>query len=97
MMAFLAKLVIKPGARLAFEKAQIELRKLTYEHEPDTLMYEFLQSRDDENTYLVFAKFKNHEAFEYHQKTEFHDRLVPPIMEALSEEMELTFYDGVGD
>jgi quinol monooxygenase YgiN len=93
MMGFIAKLTVKPEARTAFEQAQIELRRLTYENEPDTPVYEMLQSREDPNVYMVVATFKDQAAFELHQKTSFHEALVPPILAALSKDMELSFYD----
>ena len=96
MMSFIAKLVIKPEARAEFEKAQTELRQLTLAREPDAYVYEFLKSRDDENTYMVVATFKDQAAFDHHMKIDFHDRLVPPIVAALAGELELKFYDGLG-
>jgi hypothetical protein len=47
----------------------------------------------------VYARFKDAAAFEYHQKTPFHDRLVPPILDCLeggAAGMDLHFYDWVG-
>ncbi len=93
MKGFIAKLVIKPEARAEFERLQIELRRLTYENEPGTPVYEFMRSQDDPNTYMVVATFKDEAAFQTHQASSFHDDLVPPILESLSKDMELTFYD----
>jgi len=97
MTAFVAKLVIKPEKREEFERLQIELRELTYKHEPDTPVYEFIRSRDDPNTYLVVSTFTDEAAFETHQKSDFHEDMVTPILACLAEEMELTFYDVLGD
>ena len=44
---------------------------------------------------MVVAIFKDQAAFEFHQKTSFHDAMVPPILAALSKDMELSFYDVV--
>lgn len=93
MMAFVATLKIRPEQRETFEKASIELRQLTYKHEPNTPFYEMLQSRDDKDTYLIVATFKDQAAFDFHMKTDFHERLVPPILAALAQEMDLKFYD----
>lgn len=93
MMGFVAKLTVKPEAKAEFEKLQIELRRLTYENEPGTPVYEMLRSQEEPNVYLVVATFKDKEAFEFHQKTSFHDAMVPPILAALSKDMELSFYD----
>ncbi len=64
MKGFIAKLVVKPEARPEFERLQIELRKLTYENEPDAPVYELMRSQDDLNTYMVVAIFKDQAAFE---------------------------------
>jgi quinol monooxygenase YgiN len=93
MMGFVAKLTVKPEARAEFEELQIKLRKLTYENEPGTPVYEMLRSQDDPNIYLVIATFKDKAAFEAHQASSFHDEMVPPILAALSKDMELSFYD----
>lgn len=96
MTAFVATLVIRPEKREEFERLQSELRELTHKNEPDTPVYELIRSRDDDNTYLCIATFTNEDAFQYHQKTDFHDRLTPPILECLAEEMDLAFYDIIG-
>lgn len=96
MTAFVAKLVVKPEKRAEFERLQTELRDLTHKHEPDTPVYELIRSRDDENTFLCVATFTSEDAFQYHQTTDFHDRLVPPILDCLAEDMDLSFYDIIG-
>lgn len=96
MTAFVAKLVVKPEKSAEFERLQTELRELTHKHEPETPVYELIRSRDDEHTYLCVATFSDEDAFQYHQTTDFHERLVPPIVDCLAEEMELTFYDIIG-
>ena len=95
MLSFIAKLVIKPEARKEFESAQIELKKLTLDKEPDAFIYEFLKSKTELNTYVVVATFKDQAAFDHHMKIDFHDRLVPPILASLAGEMELKFYDSL--
>ena len=54
MTAFIAKLVIKPEMREQFEKAQTELRELTYLNEPETPVYELLKSRDNPRSISVW-------------------------------------------
>lgn len=95
MMAFVAVLKVKPEMVEQFEQAQIELSELTHAQEPDTFVYDLVRERDNPTTYICYARFKDNAAFEFHMQTEFHDRLVPPILESLAEEMELTFYDHV--
>ncbi|MEM9170834.1 MAG: antibiotic biosynthesis monooxygenase [Pseudomonadota bacterium] len=96
MTAFVAKLVVAPEKRAEFERLQIELRELTHKHEPETPVYEIIRARDEENTYLCIATFSDDDAFQYHQTTDFHDRLAPAILDCLSEEMDLGFYDILG-
>ena len=96
MTAFVAKLVVKPEKREEFERLQTELRELTHKHEPETPVYELIRSRDDENTYLCVATFTSEGAFDHHMATDFHDRLVPGILDCLAEEMDLGFYDIIG-
>ena len=96
MTAFVAKLVIKPERRADFERWQTELRDLTHRFEPETPVYELIRSRDDPNVYLCVATFTDDAAFDHHMKTEFHDRLVPGILDCLAKEMDLAFYDIVG-
>ena len=56
-----------------------------------------IRSRDDPNTYYCVATFTDEAAFEYHMATDFHDRIVPDIVDCLAEEMDLSFYDIIGD
>ena len=95
MKAFVAKLVVKPKNRGEFERLQTELRTLSLEKEPGTLVYEFLRSNDDPNTYLVVATFSDDEAFQVHQQSSFHDEYVPAIFDCLAVDMEIDFYDAL--
>lgn len=97
MTAFVAKLVVKPEKRKEFERLQTELRVLTHRHEPEAPVYELLRSRDDTNVYYCVATFTGEGAFQHHMKIDFHDRLVPGILACLAEEMDLKFFDVVGD
>ncbi len=96
MTAFVATLRVKPEKRRDFERLQTELRELTHQHEPNTPVYELIRSRDDDCVYLCIATFTNEDAFQFHQETDFHERLVPPILECLADEMDLKFFDIVG-
>jgi len=93
MTVFIATLKIKPGHETEFERLQTELSKLTHEQEPDTFVYDILRSKSAPDTYVVYARFKDEAAFQLHQATSFHDRLVPPIMETLAADMQLEFYE----
>ena len=92
---FIAKLVVKPEKVAEFEEIQKKLSDITHETEPDTLVYDFIRHREQANTYVVYARFKDDAAFETHQASPSHDELVPPILEALAEDMDLQFYDVV--
>ena len=94
-MAFMAKLVVKPEKVAEFEKLQKQLSDITHDTEPDTLVYDFIKHRDQANTYVVYSRFKDEAAFQTHQDAPTHEELVPPILEALAEEMDLQFYDVV--
>jgi quinol monooxygenase YgiN len=99
MTVFFATLRVKPGKEQEFERLQRELSRLTHESEPDTLVYDVVRRRDRPGEYAVYARFRDDAAFQLHQKTPFHDRLVPPILDCLdggAEGMELIFYDWVG-
>ncbi len=95
MIAFVATLKVKPEMVEQFEQAQTELSQLTHEHEPETFVYDLIRQQDDPSVYLCYARFKDQAAFDHHMQTEFHDRLVPPILEALADDMQLTFYDHI--
>jgi quinol monooxygenase YgiN len=93
MTVFIATLKVKPGQEAEFERLQQELSELTHESEPDTKVYDVLRSRTDPSTYVVYARFKDEAAFQLHQGTDFHERLVPPILATVAGEMDLKFYD----
>lgn len=93
--SFIAKLVAKPEKAADLEALQIELRGLVHAHEPDCELYELFKSADEPNTYFCIATFKSEAAFDHHMGIEFHDRLVPPILDCLSQEMALSFHEAV--
>lgn len=94
-MVFIAILKVKKEMVQQFEDAQRELSQLTHEHEPDTIVYDVIRQQDDPLSYVCYARFKDQAAFDHHMQTEFHDRLVPPILASLADEMQLTFYTHV--
>lgn len=96
MTCFIATLVVKPGREEEFERLQQELAKLTHEQEPDTRVYDVIRHREKPGTYVVYARFKDEAAFQYHQTTAFHERLVPPIVDCLARPFEIEFFDWVG-
>lgn len=94
-ITFIATLVVKPGMEGRLESLQRELSELTHSSEPDTLVYDVLRHRTRPSTYVVYGRFKSQQAFETHQASPFHDRLVPPILETLAQEMDLQFFDWI--
>jgi quinol monooxygenase YgiN len=90
--SFIAKLVVRPDRREEFVRLQTELKALVHEQEPDALVYELLQSDDDPDTFFCVATFKDQAAFDHHMGIDFHDRLVPPILDCLAQDMELSFH-----
>jgi quinol monooxygenase YgiN len=75
---------------------QVELKSLVVEQEPDALVYELLQSDDDPDRFVVVATFRDDAAFDRHMGIDFHERLVPPILASLAEDMKLDFYRSHG-
>ena len=90
---FIATLRVKAGKESQFEALQKELSELTHAHEPDTLVYDVIKSRDRASTYVVYGRFKDEAAFQVHQESAFHQRLVPPIMACIEGEMDLHLCD----
>jgi quinol monooxygenase YgiN len=90
---FIATLGIKQGKEAEFERLQKELSDLTHANEPGTLVYDVIKSRDEPRKYVVYARFQDEAAFQAHQASTFHDRLVPPIMACVEGDMDLKMLD----
>ncbi|WP_298191161.1 antibiotic biosynthesis monooxygenase family protein [Novosphingobium sp.] len=90
--SFIAELRTKPEKRDELIALQTELKKLVFAREPDALVYELFQSEEDPDLFQCVATFRDDAAFEAHMHIDFHDRLVPPILACLAEDMKLTFY-----
>ena len=96
MIIFIATLYVKKDKEKDFESLQQELSKLTHDTEPGTAVYDVIRHRDKPGVYVVYARFKDQAAFDLHQGTDFHTRLVPPILACLAQDMDLQFYEFVG-
>ena len=94
--SFVAQLKTKPEKREEMIALQVELKRLVLDQEPDALVYELFQSDDDPDDFLVVATFRDDAAFDHHMQIDFHDRLVPPILACLAEDMALRFYRSHG-
>lgn len=90
--SFIAELRCKPDARQRLIDLQVELKGLVAAQEPDALVYELLQSDDDPDLFMVVATFTDDASFDAHMTIDFHDRLVPPILDCLAEDMKLSFF-----
>lgn len=90
--SFVAQLRTRPEKRDELIALQVELKTLVAAQEPDALVYELLQSDSDPDLFLCVATFRDDAAFEHHMHIDFHDRLVPPILACLAEDMNLEFY-----
>ena len=94
--SFIAQLRSKPDRIDELIALQVELKGLVFAQEPDAQVYELLQSDADPALFLVVATFTDDAAFDAHMAIDFHDRLVPPILDCLAEEMKLDFYRSLG-
>jgi quinol monooxygenase YgiN len=96
MVVFVATLRIKAGREAEFERLQTELSNLAHAEEPGLIVYDVIRHASETRTYIVYARFSDREAFEFHQGAAFHERLVPPILDCVDGEMDLQFYDWIG-
>ncbi|HWG69874.1 MAG TPA: antibiotic biosynthesis monooxygenase family protein [Steroidobacteraceae bacterium] len=90
---FIATLLVKQGREAEFERLQKELSELTHAGEPGTLVYDVIKSRSKPRTYVVYGRFKDEAAFQLHQSSSFHDKLVPPILACVEGDMDLQLLD----
>lgn len=90
--SFVATLRVRPEKRSEFIALQTELKHLVVAEEPEALVYELLQSEKDENLFLVVATFRDQAAYDHHMQIDFHDRLVPPILDCLASEMSVEYF-----
>jgi len=90
--SFIAELRTKPDKRDEMIRLQAELKTLVFAREPDALVYELLQSDEDPDLFQIVATFCDDAAFDHHMQIDFHDRLVPPILDCLAADMKLAFY-----
>ncbi|MFM7067461.1 MAG: putative quinol monooxygenase [Gammaproteobacteria bacterium] len=95
MTIFIATLKVKPGLEAEFERLQTELSQISHATEPDMHVYDVIRNKDKPGTYVVYARFKDEASFQVHQQAPDHDRLVPPILATLAEDMDLQFFEYV--
>jgi len=95
MIVFIATLQVAKGSEADFERLQTELSELAHSSEPDLLVYDVIRHAENPLTYVVYARFKDQAAFDFHQEADFHQRLVPLILDCVEGEMDLQFFEWV--
>ena len=95
MTTFIASLKVAAGREAEFEAVCAELSEVSHREEPGLVSYDIIRKRDDPSTYMFYARFKDEDAFNFHQQADFHLRLVPPILACVEGEMDLQFFDWV--
>jgi len=95
MIVFIATLQVAKGSEADFERLQTELSALAHSSEPDLLVYDVIRHAEKPLTYVVYARFKDQAAFDFHQEADFHQRLVPLILDCVEGEMDLQFFEWV--
>ena len=95
MVTFIATLNVVAGRESEFERLQTELSEISHQEEPGLVVYDVIRQQENPRTYVVYARFKDQGAFDFHQEADYHQRLVPPILACVEGEMHLQFYDWV--
>jgi quinol monooxygenase YgiN len=95
MTAFIATMTVAEDKAEEFERLVAELSELAHRNEPGLIAYDVLRHAERASTYVFYARFKDRDAFEFHQQADFHQRLVPPILDCIEGEMDLQFFDWV--
>ena len=94
-VTFIATLNVAAGKEAEFERLQTELSQVSHAEEPGLVVYDVIRHQENANQYVVYARFKDQEAFDFHMNADFHHRLVPPILECVEGEMDLQFFGHV--
>ena len=95
MVTFIATLNVAKGREVDFERLQTELSEIAHAEEPGLLVYDVIRHAEKPRSYVVYARFEDQAAFELHQAADFHQRLVPPILDCVEGGMDLQFFDWV--
>lgn len=91
-VVFIATLNVAAGREADFERLQTELSEISHREEDGLLVYDVIRHSEEPAKYVVYARFKDQAAFEFHQEADFHHRLVPPILDCVEGEMDLQFF-----
>ncbi len=95
MVTFIATLNVAAGREAEFEQLQTELSEISHREEPGLVIYDVIRHQEKPGVYVVYARFKDQAAFDFHQQADYHQRLVPPILACVEGEMDLQFYGWV--
>ena len=95
MVVFIATLQVAEGKEADFERLQTELSEISHAREPGLVVYDVIRHAEKKGNYVVYARFRDQAAFEFHQEADFHHRLVPPILDCVEGEMDLQFSEWV--
>ena len=93
MIVFIATLNVANGKEAEFERLQTRLSEISHANEPGLLAYDVIRHTEKAGVYVVYARFKDQQAFDFHQQAGFHQRLVPPILDCVEGEMDLQFFE----
>jgi quinol monooxygenase YgiN len=93
MIVFIASLNVASGKEAEFERLQTELSEIAHANEPGLMVYDVIRHAEKVGAYVVYARFKDQQAFDLHQQADFHQRLVPPILDCVEGEMDLQFFE----
>ncbi len=93
MIVFIATLSVTSGKEAEFERLQTELSEIAHAKEPGLLVYDVIRHTEKAGVYVVYARFKDQQAYDFHQQADFHQRLVPPILECVEGDMDLQFFE----
>ncbi len=67
MIVFIATLQVAKGREVDFERLQTEMSELAHSSEPGLLVYDVIRHTENPSTYVVYARFKDQAAFDFHQ------------------------------
>ena len=95
MTTFIARMKVAKGREADFEAVCAELSEISHREEPGLVAYDIAKKCDDPSTYIFYARFRDAEAFDFHQEADFHLRLVPLILDCVEGDMDLQFFDYV--
>lgn len=77
MITFIAHLRVKPENAEAFTALMAEVVRLTHEHEPGVVYYEFAASADEPDTFVVVEVYRDAQVHAAHMATRWVKESLP--------------------